>query len=313
MRILYFLIYSIWYLVSLLPMRVLYIISDGLYFIITHIVKYRHKVIWKNLRTSFPEKSDEELRTIEKQFYRWFCDYIVETIKMMTMKREEFMRRMVCTGTEKMNEILESGQSVAVYLGHYCNWEYLTSMSFWVTDNCQCCEIYHPLENKAMDLLFKHVRERHNALCIPMKESLRKIIDFNRQGKPVVVGYISDQVPLWWNIHHWVNFLHHDTPVLTGAERIIKHTNEAVFYGEMHRVKRGYYRCDFRFFTADPKNTDKWAVTDWYFQQLEASIREEPAFWLWSHNRWKRTHEKFSRDWIEKNGKVIHRDSTDNQ
>lgn len=308
MKIVYSICYALWWLFSLLPFQILYLLSDGLYLLAAHVVKYRHKVIWKNLSESFPEKNEMELRAIEKQFYRQFCDYIVETIKLMTISKAEFRRRMVYTGIDEINQLLKKGQSVGVYLGHVFNWEWMTSLPLWITENSQCCELYHPLENKAMDQLFKTVREKQNALCIPMQESLRKIMQFNHKGHPVVVGYIADQVPLWWNIHHWLDFLHHDTPVLTGTERIMRHTNQAVFYGDMRRVKRGYYQCDMLLMTTEPKKTKEWKITDWYFKMLEESIRREPANWLWSHNRWKRTHEDFDRNWIEKEGKVVRRE-----
>ena len=311
MKIVYSICYAFWWLMSLLPFKILYLFSDGLYLLTAYGVKYRHKVIWKNLTESFPEKSEAELRSIEKQFYRQFCDYLMETIKLMTISKTEFRRRMVYTGVDEINQLLKDGRSVAVYLGHVFNWEWLTSLPLWITEDCQCCELYHPLENKAMDKLFKKAREKQNALCIPMQESLRKIIQFNQEGHPVVVGYIADQVPLWWNIHHWIDFLHHDTPVLTGSERIVRHTNQAVFYGDIRRVKRGYYQCDMRLMTTEPKKTVEWEITDWYFKMLEESIHQDPANWLWSHNRWKRTHEEFDRDWVEKDGKVVHRENNE--
>lgn len=301
----YVLVYGIWYLLSLLPMRLLYILSDLLYLIMAYILRYRHRVIWKNLSSSFPEKSHEELVKIEKDFYHWFCDYLVETIKLMTMSASEMQRRMKFTGLEQFNKALSSGQSCAIYLGHYGNWEWITSMPNWLPCQVQCCQLYHPLENKRFDRLFKRVRERHNALCIPMHNSLRKILEFKRNNQAIAVGYIADQVPLWWNIHHWLDFLHHDTPVLTGAERIIKHTGQVCFYGDMKRVKRGYYECEMKLMASDPKQCKKWELTDMYFRMLEETIRQQPACYLWSHNRWKRTREEFERDWQVVDGKVL--------
>lgn len=309
MKITYYIVYAIWYVASLLPLRVLYVLSDVLYPIVAHIVKYRHKVIWNNLKTSFPEKGDDELRHIERQFYHRFCDYLVETIKLMTISERQMRRRMVMTGTEEMDRVAASGQSIGVFLGHLFNWEYLTSMTLWVSKDCQCSELYKPLRSKAMDRLFLKVRQRMGTLCISKDESLRKILQFRRQGKPLLVGFIADQGPKWENIHHWLTFLNHDTPVFTGTERIMRHTGEAVFYADMHRLRRGYYQCDFKLMTTNPKATSEWELTDQYFQMLEKTIHRDPANWLWSHNRWKRTHAEFDREWQIKDGKVMRRTS----
>ena len=268
-KILYGIAYSFWFVLSLLPFRILFILSDCLYFIVAKVVKYRHKVIRKNLIESFPDKTDKELSDIEKGFYHWFCDYLVETIKLM-----------------------------------------ITSIPYWIPNNVQCCELYHPLENETIDKLFKEVREKQNALCIPMQESLRKIISFKRNSKSIVVGYIADQTPLWWNIHHWVDFLHHDTPVLTGSERIIRHTNQVSFYGYMRRPKRGYYECEMKLMTDCLTKTSEFEITDIYFRMLEENIKNAPSYYLWSHNRWKRTREEFNEKWEVVDGKVLRKKHT---
>ena len=205
----YIIVYGTWYLASLLPLCVLYLFSDFLYLLIAHVVKYRHKVIWKNLKNSFPEKSDAELKEIEHDFYRYFCDYLVETIKGMTMSEKQIRKRMTFSGTEQISECWEKGQSCGVYLGHLGNYEWITSLPFWVSNKGQCCQIYHPLENEYFNKISVYVRERQGALCIPMAESLRRIVDYRKKGKPITIGYIADQVPFWNNIHHWLNFLNH--------------------------------------------------------------------------------------------------------
>lgn len=304
----YTLAYGIWYLLSLLPFRVLYVLSDIIYFFLGKVFKYRHRVIWHNLTSSFPDKSETELRAIERGFYHWFCDYLVETIKLMSISKEKLMRHMTFTGMETFNQVLNSGQSCAVYLGHYGNWEWITSLSYWVPPHVLCTQLYHPLENEYFDKLFKYVRERQQGICIPMQESLREILRYRRENQAIVVGYISDQVPLWQNIHHWVDFLHHDTPVLTGGERIVRKTRQAVFYGDMRRIRRGYYNCEMKLVTREPEQLAEFEITDIYFHLLEESIRTTPEIWLWSHNRWKRTREEFDRCFVVKDGKVVHRE-----
>ena len=301
----YYIGYAIWYTLSLLPLRVLYVLSDLLYLLVSRIVRYRHRVIWNNLKVSFPEKTDQEIRRIEHDFYHYFCDYLVETIKMMTISERQLRQRMTFTGMEELNRVLSSGQSCAVYLGHVGNWEWITSLPFWVSSDVQCAQIYHPLENAASDKLFLKVRERLGARCIAMNDTLREVVRYRREGRTICVGYISDQKPHWVNIHHWVDFLNHDTPVLTGTERIARSTGHAVFYADITRKRRGYYNCDMQLITTDPKSTNEWELTDRYFSALEQTIRRNPAIWLWSHDRWKRTREEFNRRFEVKDGKVI--------
>ena len=300
----YYLVYGVLWLFSLLPMWVHYVIADGIYLIVYRLVGYRKKLVRKNLADSFPEKTKEELQAIEKGFYHWFCDYLVETIKMMTISEKNLKRRMVFKGVEGADEVLESGQSIALYLGHYCNWEWVTSMPLWITPKAHCGQIYHVLENAAFDKLFLKLRERWGAESIPMAETLRRVATYRKQGQPIMIGYISDQVPFWNNIHHWLNFLNHDTPVLTGTERLARGAGHAIFYLDMHRVRRGYYEATLKLITRDPKQTKDYELTDAYFRMLEESIRRDPVCYLWTHNRWKRTHEEFNLRYDEATGRV---------
>ena len=305
MKIVYYIVYIIWYGFSLLPLRVFYVISDMLFWILYIIIGYRRKVVWQNLKTSFPEKSEERLRKIERGFYHFFCDYLVESVKLMTISKKNLKKRLVFKGTEVVNEIVESGQSCAVYLGHYCNWEWITSLPLWVTPKAQCGQIYHPIENNDFDWLFLRLRQRFGAVCIPMQDTLRKIIEFRKDRQPVVIGYISDQKPHWVNIHHWVDFLHHDTPVLTGTERIARRMNHAVFYLDVRRIRRGYYEAEFKLITREPQTMKEFELTDIYYQHPEQSILQAPEFWLWSHKRWSRTREEFNERFEVVDGKVI--------
>lgn len=313
MKILYYLVLAVWYLLSLLPMKVHYVISDLLFWLLYGLLGYRRKVVGENLRTSFPEKSEEERHRIERGFYRFFCDYLVESVKLMTIRRENLKQRMTFKGTELIDQVVGEGQSCAIYLGHLCNWEWVTSLPLWVTPKVQCGQIYHPLENKDFDRLFLRSRQRMGAVCIPMQDTLRKILEYRKAEQPVVIGYISDQVPFWFNIHHWVDFLHHDTPVLTGTERIVRKVNHAVFFLDVRRVRRGYYEAEFKLITREPQKMGDYEITDIYFRMLEESIHRAPEFWLWSHNRWKRTREEFNERFDVINGKVIPKDHPDNR
>lgn len=305
MKILYYIVLMVWYLLSLLPLRLLYVLSDCLFVLIYYVIGYRKKVVRENLASSFPEKSAEELRKVERGFYHFFCDYLVESLKMMTISSEQQKKRMQFEGVELIEQCVKEGQSVAMYLGHYCNWEWVSSFPLWLTEKVQCGQIYHPIENKDFDRLFLRSRQRQGALCIPMQDTLRKILEFRRAGQPIVVGYIADQKPHWVNIHHWVDFLHHDTPVLTGTERIVRKVNHAVVYLDMQRVRRGYYKGVLHLITREAGKLAEFELTDIYYRYLEASIRRAPEFWLWSHKRWARTRQEFNERFEVVDGKVI--------
>lgn len=293
----------IWYLFSLLPMWFHYILSDIIYVLIYKVVGYRKKVVRQNLKESFPEKSVEELRQIERGFFHFLCDYLVESVKLMTISRENMRKRLVLKGTDALNQCLEEGQSCAIYMGHYCNWEWMSSLPLWVKG--QTGQVYHPLENLVTDRLFCRLRGRHGSINIPMQETLRILLKSQQAKQPLIVGYLADQKPYWTNIHHWVDFLNHDTPVLTGTDRILHKMNHAAFYLDIRRGRRGYYVGEIKLITREPRKLKEFELTDIYFQMLEESIRRAPEYWLWSHKRWSRTREEFNKNYEVIDGKVI--------
>lgn len=296
MSIGYYIIGGVWSLFSRLPMRVLYAISDVLFLLVYYVIKYRRKVVHKNLVGSFPEKNAEEILKIEKGFYHFFCDYVAENIKQFTISKDEMKKRMVIKGIDEINERMErEGKNFCfVYLGHYCNWEWVASLPYWAPQDMLCAQIYHPLYSKAFDQLFLRIRNQFGGECIPMKETLRRIIELRRAKQKTIIGFISDQAPKWNSIHHFTPFLNRETPVFTGTEKIAKQVDALVYYGDVKRIKRGYYTCEFKPLTEKPvKQIPDWELTDLYAQKLELMIKETPHLWLWSHNRWKRTKEEW--------------------
>lgn len=263
-----------------------------LFYLVYYGVKYRRGVVRKNLTTSFPEKSADEIKTIEKNFYAFFCDYIVETLKFASMSKQQIKRRMSFEGIDEMElKMKENGQSAVVYLGHYGNWEWITSLGLHVESGHLAGQIYHPLENKTADQLFLKLRGRCGTESITMANTLRRIITLRKEKKPFIIGFISDQAPLPNSIHHWVDFLGHDTPVFTGTEKIAKQTNSLVYYAHVSRPQRGHYHCRFDLMTDAPQSHPDFELTDLYFSKLANTIAAAPQYWLWSHNRWKRTRE----------------------
>lgn len=281
-------LFAIVYPVSRLPFGVLYFISDLLYPLVYYIVRYRRKVVRKNLTCSFPEKPMEEILKIERKFYRFFCDYLVENIKSLTISEEEMKKRMVFENMEAVADTLTRKQMIFLYLGHFCNWEYIASVNWWMPEGTSTAQLYSKLHNEAMDRLFYRIRNHYGGENINKKESLRRIIALKKSGARKMIGFVADQGPKRENIHLWVDFLNQDTPVFTGTERIAKKVDAAIYYGAMRRVKRGYYRMELEKFTEDVNQFEEHELTRLFMKHLEEDIRKDPARWLWSHNRWKR-------------------------
>ena len=287
-KIFFGILYTLIWSVSILPLRVLYIFSDGLYLLVYKVVGYRRRVVRKNLSLSFPEKSEAERRVIEREFYHFFCDYIFETIKLATISKEEMRRRLSVSGMEHIERAIRNGRSVSIFLGHYCNWEWVSSIPLWYQkEDSHGAQLYRPLKNKAFDGLFLEMRSRFGSENISKYEALRHILQLRRDGKKTCIGFISDQTPGWNSIHDWVDFLHQDTPVFTGTERIAKKVDAAIFFADIRRVRRGYYHLVLRRMTDEPKDFPDYALTEQYMRELEQIIRRQPHLWLWSHRRWK--------------------------
>lgn len=302
-------VYVLFYTLSLLPFRILYGMADIGYVVLYYIIRYRRGVVRKNLVTAFPEKSIDDIKTIERKFYHWFCDYFLEAIKLLSISDKELRRRFTIINSEEVEQCFQEGQDVAAILGHYCNWEWLSCVGMNLPPERETGLIYHPLRNKTFDYLFRKLRSHEqNGHVIPKKDILRYVVTKKREGVRNICGYISDQGPKWANIHLWLPFLNHEyTPVFTGGERIMRKMNNAVFYVEMSRPKRGYYTATYKLITRDPNTLPADDITRRFFCLLEETIRQEPAFYLWSHNRWKRTKEEFDRRFQVINGKVVER------
>lgn len=296
-QLIYAIAYGFCYLVSLLPLRVLYVLSDVLYPLLYHVARYRRRIVRKNLTASFPDKTIDEIKSIERRYYSWLCDYVVETIKLISISKRQMSRRMVFKNTEEVERSVAEGRSCAVYLGHVGNWEWITSLPLAVSECATCMQIYHPLESEVFDRLFLHIRGRFGAESVSMNDTLRRIIERRNEGKHMVIGFIADQVPMWNSIHYWTDFLHHDTPVFTGTERIACKCDMDVYYMEVTRIRRGYYEADFKLMTRNAAGSKEFEITEKYFRLLEQTITAHPPYWLWSHNRWKRDRKR----WEEKN------------
>lgn len=290
----YYLLLFFFKFVSYLPFRVLYVISDLLFYPLYFVVRYRRKIVRKNLTESFPDKSLAEIKLIERKFYHFFIDTALESCKLFSISPEEIRRRVKFANVDKVNAMLHEGRSISVFLGHYGNWEWISSTGLWLTKEASIAQIYHKLRNKTMDKLMIHLRERLGNKCVDMYHTVRFIADESKGPKPLIIGFIADQSPKKREVKHFLDFLNHRVPVLTGTEKITKHYGFEAMFIKVKRVKRGYYECEFSSLHDDPKSLPDFELTALYYRRLEQEILRQPELYLWSHNRFKHAEKRTS-------------------
>jgi KDO2-lipid IV(A) lauroyltransferase len=281
--------YLLYYLVilpiSILPYPVLYLVSDFFRFFIYHVFGYRKKVVFANLRNSFPEKSEKEIKKIARVFYKHFCDIVFESLKCFTISEKSLRKRMVFRNPELVNAYYDKGQSIIMVGGHYNNWE-LWAVAVGLHVKHKNLGIYKPLKNVFFDKKMKKTRQRFGILMIPIK-AVKKYFE-DGSGTPISTIFASDQSPGKAKKAHWMEFLNQDTGVPFGAEKYAKEYNLPVVFGIIYRMKRGHYEVEFTTITDQPQETRKGEITETFTKMLEADIRKDPPFWLWTHKRWKR-------------------------
>ena len=275
-----------------LPLEVLYVFSDIAYFIIYYAVRYRRKTVRHNLELVFGPSGHSNIIRIEKKFYRHLCDCIAETVKLLHISDEEIDRRAVVTNGEYIDDIIRSGHSMVLLLGHYGNWEWVQAIIHHFKEPLVGGQIYRPLRNKMMDMVMLRIRSRFGLECIPQKNAVRRLLGIERGGQKFVIGFISDQRPTGKTLHHWTTFLGQDTPYVVGGETIGNHVDARFVYLDMEKTSRGHYRLTFCPVVPDPEDKGPDPYTREFMKMLEKTIRREPAYWLWSHRRWKRHREQ---------------------
>lgn len=274
-------------LISYIPFGVLYVLSDGLYYILYYIIRYRRKIVRKNLTESFPTLKGKEILQVEKTFYRYFTDQVLESCKMATISPEEMKKHMKFVNIEEANKTFQGGKSIALYMGHYGNWEWVSSIPLWVSEGVTAVQIYHKLRNDNMDRLILNQRERLGALSVEMRKTARYITEITNSNQLSIIGFIADQSPKKKEVRHFLPFLHHSTPVLVGTEKIVKHYGFEAWFLDMKRVKRGYYEAELIRMHENPASLPDFELTAIYFRMLENMIQERPELYLWTHNRFK--------------------------
>ncbi len=280
-RILY---YGILKPTSLLPFRVLYVLSDVFFLLLFYIFPYRKKIVLENLRGSFPEKNETEIQSICKEFYRHFCDVVVETIKLFSASSETIGKRVQLVNLELLEKYYVQNKSLILVTGHYANWEW---GALTLPSHCRhkAIGIYQPLTNKFFNEKLIETRGSSGITLMPVKLVAKYFED--HMDQLCCYGFINDQSPSNPDRGHWAKFLNRDTCMLTGAERYAKQYDYPVLYGMIRKHSRGKYSCEYRLVTDQPRLEPDGEITEMCSAINESIIRENPSYWLWTHRRWK--------------------------
>lgn len=280
----YRIVYSLLYLLSLLPLRVLFIISDGIYFLLYYVFGYRKKVVKNNLLIAFPGKTEAERKKIEKQFYKNFVDNFIETLKLLSGGPKFANKHFIADGT-LMQEQFHKGNRCQFHLGHNFNWE-LANIAVSAITSYKMLMVYMPVKNKTFDRLMLKLRSASGNYMLPATDMKNAMLPYREER--YLLALVADQVPGDVSRAYWLNFFGKPTPFLRGPERGAVVANLSVFFAQIYKVKRGYYKLDYELCTEDPASLPKGELTRRYVQYLERSIAAHPEMWLWTHRRWKR-------------------------
>jgi len=279
----YYIVYGSLWLISLLPLRFLYIISDGFYGLVFYILKYRRDVVVNNLLIAFPEKTEKERIAIAKKFYHNLIDTFIETIKMISMSNKSIAKR-VTANWELLNEIKPGGKSVQLQLGHNFNWEWGNAV---LSDNTEfrLLAVYMPFANKIFERLFYRLRTRSGAIFLRATSMREDFLPY--RNTQYLLGLVADQNPGHPNSAWWVNFFGRPTPFLKGPAKAAIANDTVVVFAFIHKPRRGYYEAVFSLAEENPAALSEQELTKKFVHYLENVIRHYPEMWLWSHRRWK--------------------------
>jgi KDO2-lipid IV(A) lauroyltransferase len=293
----YYLIYGLLYLFSLLPLRLLYWISDFLFFIVYYIVQYRKKIVLDNLEIAFPEKSITEKKIIAKQFYKNFVDTFVETIKMISISDKAF-HRMVEMDLSKVIALANEGKSIQFHAGHQFNWE-LANWKIAEKMPIPFVGVYMRISNRHFDKIFYDLRAKKGTVLVEVKEFRSKMHQFlNTQYS---IGLAADQNPADAKKGFWLNFFNKPVPFVTGPDKAAIKNKTAVVFVRLIKIKRGKYKFETEIITEQASDFKEGELTCLYRDMLEDTIRKYPSNYLWSHRRWKRPFtEEFQKQWIDR-------------
>ncbi|MDT0295140.1 lysophospholipid acyltransferase family protein [Mesonia ostreae] len=285
-RLAYGMVYPILWLISILPFRLLYAFSDFLTFFIYHIVRYRREAVAQNLSLAFPKKDKMEIKTIEKEFYKHFTDLFLETFKSLSISDTELKKRFVIKNPEELERLESLKKSYVILMAHYASYEWVNALHFYGL-TFKAHGVYKPIKNKYFDHLIKSIRSKYDTEMLASKSVPKKMLRQQQEGILASYAMIADQSPKRKGAKHYVKFLNHEVPAFVGAEYIAERLNLSMTYLHVEKVKRGYYEAEFVPLSDEPQKVESYQITDLYFKLLEDQIVKKPAYYLWTHKRWK--------------------------
>ncbi|MDY3352144.1 lysophospholipid acyltransferase family protein [Riemerella anatipestifer] len=273
------------YIISKLPLRVLYIFSDLIFVLSYYVVGYRKKVVLENLRKSFPEKSETEINTICKKFYQNFADYIVETLKTFTVSNNELRVRVQHINQHLFSEALEEQKNIIMLSGHIFNWEWFNALAEVVPQK-YCFPVYRKMQSAFWEEKVKLIRCRFGNTALEAKQVVRHILKRPNDGNSVYM-FVADQSPYVLDVDYGLEFLNQKTPAFIGYDKLSTKMDLIFIYCEMKKVKRGFYQVNYYRIYPDGERFQPYEVVNKFHKMLETTIKKRPDNWLWSHRRWK--------------------------
>lgn len=291
----YFIIYGLFYLLSLLPIRILYVLSDVIYVLVYYVFAYRRKVVNDNLQRAFPEKTDHERKEIAKQFFHNLLDSFIETIKLFSAARS-FLQKRVTANWEVLEPLFKSGRSCQLHLGHTFNWEWghhvLTAQTAY-----NILVVYMPMSNSTFEKIMYKLRTRYGNTFIAAGNMSQAMSEY--KGRQYLLGLVADQSPGALHSAYWTNFFGIPTAFVSGPEKGAKAGNIPVVFTSIIKPKRGHYRAILELASENPSALKDGELTLLYAKFMEKTIRKNPEMWLWSHRRWKHNWNlKYKNNWI---------------
>ena len=281
----FLLLYPIIWCISILPFRLLYILSDFVYIIVYYIIGYRKKTVKENLLIAFPNLSDKERLEIERKSYKHLCDMFLEMIKTMTISKAEMEKHFVFTNFQTYLDLEKKGKSIALMCSHHASYEWAVSLNYHITFKGYA--IYKRIRNKYFDKLVKDIRNRFNAHLITTKETKFVIEENAIKNILSVYGFASDQTPRRNDKMYWYHFFGQETAIHFGAEFLAKKYDMNIIYLKVKKIKRGYYEATFEVLTENVKAVPDYKISELFIDKTQQQIMEQPEYYFWTHKRWK--------------------------
>ncbi|HET8753572.1 MAG TPA: lipid A biosynthesis acyltransferase [Salinimicrobium sp.] len=285
-RLVFWLTYPFLWFISKLPFPVFYKISDGIFFFVFYIFRYRRKIVSDNLNLVFPQKSTEEIHVIEKKFYRHMVDMFLEMVKSISISNEELKKRFTFTNLEEIDKIRAMDKSIILACGHYASFEWMNALQLYGYDY-RGFGVYKRIQNKYFDKMARDIRGRFQGELIPTKAATKTITRYQKMGILGVYAMVADQSPRLDRAKAWTDFMEITVPVFMGTENLSRSLGMAVVYLHVEKLKRGYYQATFKTLSYHPSEEEEFKVTKNYFRELEQQIYAAPEYYLWTHKRWK--------------------------